>query len=160
MAVLEQSCDKCLLVNLPKVCLLTMFVAFVSDTKPSLSSIMASSAWARLPSICIRGWKIESKYQKSKTPLQLRYIRRANYELQIKKKVNLCQNIVDKIVVMYLGVYTLKQVRRITMVKFNCQLKEQKVERHISGYLNRCWIRGIWNIENSETVRHWQQLKL
>jgi hypothetical protein len=31
-----------------------MFVAFVSDTKPSLSSIMASSAWARLPSICIR----------------------------------------------------------------------------------------------------------
>lgn len=54
VAVLELSYDKCLFVDMTKVCLLTMFVAFVSDTKPSLSSIMASSAWARLPSICIR----------------------------------------------------------------------------------------------------------
>lgn len=45
---------------------LTMFVALVSETKPSLSSMMASSALARLPSIC-RIWELVKPNQELTT---------------------------------------------------------------------------------------------
>lgn len=104
---------------------LTMFVALVSETKPSLSSMMASSALARLPSIC-RIWELVKPNQEL-TTRKVVWKKKTAREvlLNFKGKVNLGQYVVDKIVVMNLGVYALEErCKQIILSTKHIKMKE------------------------------------